>query len=145
MAAGKTRRTPRNLLAHKGWRLVDPNVVCPDIDSYRRYIETSFAEWSIAKNGYVVAGRSGWFSCRSACYLAAAKPVVVQDTGFSAVLPVGEGILPFTTMQEAAAVIEEIRRNYGRHTRAARGIAEAHFDSRIVLGRLIEEAAERDE
>ena len=70
---------------------MDPRTACPDLDAYRRYVQTSRAEWSIAKNGYVV-GQSGWFSCRSACYLAAGRPVVVQDTGFGGVLPVGEAV-----------------------------------------------------
>jgi hypothetical protein len=137
--SGKTRRTPRALLAHRGWRVVEPNVVCPDLDSYRNYISTSKAEWSVAKNGYVV-GQSGWFSCRSACYLAAGRPVVVQDTGFSSVLPVGEGILPFTTLDEATTGIQSVESDYGRHSRAAREIAEAYFDSAKVLNRLIEDA-----
>jgi hypothetical protein len=136
---GKTRRTPRALLAHKGWRLVDPEVVCPDLDSYRQYIEASKAEWSVAKNGYVV-GQAGWFSCRSACYLAAGRPVIVQDTGFGAVLPVGEGILTFTTVAEAVAAIRDVEANYERHAQAARAIAETYFDSDKVLTRLVEEA-----
>jgi hypothetical protein len=97
---GKGAQTPYELLTRKGWRLVDPLQVCPDVDSLRSYTESSKAEWSVAKNGYVV-GRSGWFSERSARYLAAGRPVVVQDTGFSSVLPVGEGILPFNSMEEA--------------------------------------------
>jgi hypothetical protein len=137
--AGKTRRTPYEMLAHNGWQVVDPEKVCPDLDSYRTYIETSKAEWSVAKNGYVV-GRSGWFSCRSACYLAAGKPVVVQDTGFSSVFPTGEGILPFSTLEEAVAAIEEVERNYEKHSKAARAIAEEYFDSDKVLTQLIEQA-----
>jgi hypothetical protein len=137
--AGKTRRTPRPLLVHKGWRVVDPEVVCPDLESYRHYIETSKAEWSVAKNGYVV-GQAGWFSCRSACYLAAGRPVVVQDTGFGAVLPVGEGLLSFTTLEEAVAAIQDAEANYARHAKAARAIAEAYFDSDKVLTRMITEA-----
>jgi hypothetical protein len=140
MASGKVRRTPRDLLSHKGWRLVDPIAVCPDLEGYRSYIQTSFAEWSIAKNGYV-AGRSGWFSCRSACYLAAAKPVVLQDTGYSAVLPVGEGILPFRDLAEAASAIHNVRLDYRRHSTAARAIAEAYFSSDVVLPGLLEEIA----
>lgn len=140
---GKTRRTPRALLAHKGWRVAEPLVVCPDLDSYRRYVETSKAEWSVAKNGYVV-GQPGWFSCRSACYLAAARPVVVQDTGFGAVLPVGEGLLSFTTVEEAVAAIKEVEANYARHSKAARAIADEYFDSDKVLNRLVEEALSSD-
>jgi hypothetical protein len=137
--AGKTRRTPRHLLAHKGWRVVDPADVCPDLDSYRDYIESSKAEWSVAKNGYVV-GQPGWFSCRSACYLAAGRPVAVQDTGFSAVLPTGEGLLAFSTVEEAVRSIREIEADYQRHAKAAREIATEYFDATRVLTRLIEEA-----
>jgi hypothetical protein len=137
--AGKTRRTPHALLRHKGWQVVDPAVVCPDLDSYRHYIESSKAEWSVTKNGYVV-GQAGWFSCRSACYLAAGKPVVVQESGFGAVLPVGEGLLSFTNMEEAVAAIQEVEAHYARHAKAARALAEAYFDASTVLTRLLEEA-----
>ena len=100
--------------------------MCPDFDSYRQYIESSKAEWSVAKNGYVV-GQPGWFSCRSACYLAAGRPVVVQDTGFGAVLPVGEGLLPFTSVEEAVAAIRDVEATMTRHAQAARAIAEDVF------------------
>jgi len=136
---GKTRRTPRSLLEHKGWRVVDPARVCPDLDSYRHYIQTSKAEWSVAKNGYVV-GQPGWFSCRSACYLAAGRPVIVQDTGFSRVLPTGEGLLVFSTPMEASEAIRSVEAGYSRHTEAARAIAEGYFDSRTVLSKLIDDA-----
>jgi hypothetical protein len=136
---GKTRRTPRALLAHRGWRVVDPEAVCGDFDSYQRYVETSRAEWSVAKNGYVV-GQPGWFSCRSACYLAAGRPVVVQDTGFGSVLPVGEGLLSFRTLDQAVAAIKDIDARYAHHAEAARAIAETYFDADKVLAQLIEEA-----
>lgn len=136
---GKTRRTPRELLERHGWVVVHPDAVCPDMESYRNYLRTSKAEWSVAKNGYVV-GRSGWFSCRSACYLAAGRPVVLQDTGFSDVLPVGEGIVAFDTLDEAADGIRAIEADYERHSRAASEIAHEYFDSDHVLGHLVEEA-----
>ena len=85
---------PHDLLAWCGWSVVDALGVGSDIESYRRYIQSSKAEWSIAKNGYV-RGNVGWFSNRSATYLAAGRPVVVQDTGFAPVLPVGEGSYHF--------------------------------------------------
>ena len=131
--------TPHEILKQLGWRIVDPMKVCPDFSSYRRYIQTSKGEWSVAKNGYV-DGRSGWFSCRSACYLAAGRPVVVQDTGFSRVLPVGEGIISFNTLDEAVAGIREVEGNYNWHARAAQDIAEAYFDSDKVLNRLLDTA-----
>jgi hypothetical protein len=137
--AGKTKRTPRGLLAKHGWRVVDPAEVCPDLDTYRSYIGSSKAEWSVAKNGYVV-GAAGWFSCRSACYLASGRPVAVQDTGFTPVLPVGEGLLTFNTLDEAVDSIKRIEADYERHCRAARGLAEEYFDSGKVLMRLIDDA-----
>ena len=130
---------PSDLFARRGWRVVDAAQVCADLDGYRDYIQSSKAEWSVAKNGYVV-GQPGWFSERSACYLAAGRPVVVQDTGFGAVLPVGEGILTFSCLPEAASAIREVRVDYPRHAGAARAIAEGYFDSDKVLPRLIDQA-----
>lgn len=137
--AGRGRQAPLDVLRSRGWQLVDPEAVCLDLDSYRRYIESSAAEWSVAKNGYV-RGQPGWFSERSACYLAAGRPVVTQDTGFSALLPAGEGLLPFTTLDEAAAAIREVSGAHRRHATAARAIAEEYFDSDKVLARLVEDA-----
>jgi hypothetical protein len=143
IGAGVNEPTPYDLLTQKGWRLVNPVEVCPDLDTLRTYTESSKAEWSVAKNGYVV-GESGWFSERSARYLAAGRPVVVQDTGFSKVLPVGEGILPFTDMEEAVAGIREVEHNYRRHALAARAIAEEYFDSQKVLSHLIDRVGSPD-
>jgi len=142
-ARGTSRRElPEALvghLKHKGWRLVDPSVVCPDVNSYRTHIQTSKGEWSVAKNGYVT-GSAGWFSCRSACYLAAGRPVVVQDTGFSRVLPTGAGLVTFDTLEEAAAGIRAVSADYDRQSAAARAIAAEYFDSSKVLADLIETA-----
>ncbi len=137
-----TEREPGDLIRHlteNEWHVVDSTEACPDSESYRRYIESSKAEWSVAKNAYV-AGRCGWFSDRSACYLAAGRPVVVQDTGFGAVLPVGEGILSFANMDEAVAAIREVEADYERHRAAAREIAEEYFDSGKVLSGLVQRA-----
>jgi hypothetical protein len=129
--------TPHEVLTQLGWRVVDATDVCRDYITYRRYIQSSKGEWSIAKNGYVEA-KSGWFSGRSACYLAAGRPVIVQDTGFGQVLPTGEGVLSFKTIDEAEAGIREIEGNYNRHAKAAHKIAEAYFDSDKVLDRLLQ-------
>jgi hypothetical protein len=142
--AREKRWTPRELVAHAGWRVVDANETCGDLDRYREYIRSSKGEWTVAKNAYV-QGRPGWFSERSACYLASGRPVVVQDTGFAEVLPVGEGILPFSTLEQAAAALREVELDYARHARAARAIAEDHFDSDSVLSRLVEEAGKARE
>jgi hypothetical protein len=130
---------PAKALARSGWRVVDAGQLCSDLDGYRDYVRSSKAEWSVAKNGYV-RGQPGWFSCRSACYLAAGRPVVVQDTGFGSVIPTGEGVLPFADADQAAAAIEAVRRDWGRHSRAALELASEYFDSNRVLSRLIDEA-----
>jgi hypothetical protein len=146
LPGARGRRAPGDLitfLTRQGWRIADARQVCPDFESYRRYIESSKAEWSVAKNAYV-CGQAGWFSDRSACFLAAGRPVVVQDTGFAGALPIGEGILPFMALEEAAAAIREVEGNYQRHAKAARSIAEEYFDSGKVLTRLIAEALSGD-
>lgn len=119
-------------LREGGWRLLDPVAVAGDTGSYRAFIQTSEAELSIAKNVYV-RSRCGWFSDRSACYLASGRPVVAQDTGFSENLPTGRGLLAFGSAQEAAAAIEEVSRDWARHSRAAREIAAERFDATRVL------------
>ena len=111
-------------------------VADPTPELYRQYIEASRAEFSVAKNVYV-ATRSGWFSGRSACYLAAGLPVVVQDTGFSELLPTGEGLLCFSSLQQAAEAIAAVERDYDMHKEAARDVARKHFDSDKVLGELL--------
>jgi glycosyltransferase involved in cell wall biosynthesis len=83
--------------------------------------------------------RSGWFSERSACYLAAGRPVVTQDTGFGSVLPVGEGLFAFETVEEAAEAVEAIESDYERHVQAARRIAEEYFRAETVLTKLLED------
>jgi hypothetical protein len=127
-----------DLLEDRGWALVDPLAVGDTTDSYRRYIEGSNAEFMVAKGMYVES-RSGWFSERSICYLATGRPVLAQDTGLGDLLPVGEGLITFSTLDEAAAGVEEIRSDPERHARAAREIAVEHFDSDKVLGRLLEQ------
>ncbi len=124
-------------LTSHGWELVDPLAVAGSPDAYRRFIRDSRAELGVAKSGYVNS-RSGWFSERSACYLASARPVVAQDTGFSEHLPVGEGLLAFETVEQAAAAVEEVERDWDRHSEAARELAREVFDSRAVLADLLE-------
>lgn len=121
-----------------GWTLLDPGAVAADPDAYHRLIQGSGAELTVAKGMYVET-QSGWFSDRSACYLAAGKPVVAQETGFGAHLPTGEGLLSFSTLEEAVAAVEDVRGDFPRHRRAAREIAEEHFDAARVLGRLVDE------
>ena len=125
-------------LKTNGWGLLDPADVAGDPLRYRRFVQESAAEVGIAKSGYVVS-RSGWFSDRSACYLASGRPVLAQDTGFGAHLPTGKGLLAFTDLDEAAEAVAAVRTDYAAHTRAALRIAEEHLDSNRVLSRLLRE------
>ena len=120
-----------------GWTLVDPRRAAGTPARYRQFISASRAEFGIAKSGYI-ASRSGWFSDRSACYLAAGRPVLAQETGFSAALPTGDGLLSFRNDVEALAGVEAIETHYPRHREAARAIAETYFDSDRVLTRLLD-------
>jgi GT2 family glycosyltransferase len=125
----------RRLEAH-GWQLRDALELSSDADRYRDYIQRSAGEFTVAKDQNVRL-RTGWFSDRSATYLAAGRPVVTQDTGFGAVLPTGEGLLAFTTLDEARTALEEIERDYARHARAASEIAREYFCAERVLGSLL--------
>jgi hypothetical protein len=127
---------PRELLRARGWRLRDPRPPTRDPWRYQRYIQHSKAEFGIAKHGYVVA-ESGWFSERTTAYLASGRPAVVQETGFSRWLPVGSGVIPFRSPDEAVAAVAEVSAHYSRHCRAARDLAAAYFDSDRVLSDLL--------
>ena len=124
-------------LDENGWELVDAATVAGTPADYHRFLSGSRAELGIAKSGYVLS-RCGWFSDRSACYLASGRPVIAQETGFSRYLPVGDGLLSFRTEDDALAAIGELQRDYSRHSTAARAVAEEHFDSDRVLSRLLE-------
>ncbi|HEX8966312.1 MAG TPA: glycosyltransferase [Chloroflexota bacterium] len=120
------------------WRLVDPRQVAGGPEQFRRYVQTSGAECSVAQGMYV-ATRSGWFSDRTVRYLASGKPVLVQDTGFSQNYPVGDGLIAFRTIDEAVSGAERIAANYDHHAQAARALAERYFDARQVMTRLCDE------
>jgi len=124
-------------LARAGWDLVNPAAVAGTPAQYQTFIQQSKGELGIAKSGYVES-QCGWFSDRSVCYLASARPVVAQDTGFSSRLPVGEGLLAFRTIEEAIAALETVERSYEAQCRRAREIAESYFDSKRVLTKLLD-------
>ncbi|MFI5395956.1 MAG: glycosyltransferase [Candidatus Binatia bacterium] len=130
---------PRAQLQRHGWQILDAYEHSSTLDAYRNFLRGSRGEWSIAKNAYV-ASRSGWFSTRSAAYLALGKPVVVQDTGFRRYYPTGEGLCAFSTIDEAVAAIENIETNYRHHCEAARAVAEREFTAEVVLQRLLNDA-----
>jgi len=136
LAIDPSETTSIDLLARRGWHLVDPGAVAHDPRAFRRYVQGSGAEFSVAQAIYVET-RGGWFSDRTTRYLAAGKPVVVQDTGFSDWIQVGKGLLAFTTFEEAVSCADEVLADYEGHAQAARALAEKHFDSDLVLGGLL--------
>jgi hypothetical protein len=123
-------------LRENRWHVLDPAKVAATPAEYRRFVQESKAEIGIAKSGYVES-RCGWFSDRSICYLASGRPVIAQETGFSACLPTGSGLMSFGTLEELLDAIRQLNQDYVSHTLAARRIAEEHFDSDVVLTRLL--------
>jgi glycosyltransferase involved in cell wall biosynthesis len=132
-------KSPNDRLRSHGWQVINAYPVSSDPWVYRDYLARSFGEWSVAKNAYV-ASRSGWFSCRTACYLALGVPAVVQDTAFSTVIPTGKGLFAFNSKEEAADAVSQILADPERHASAARNIAREYFDSDKVLSRFIDDA-----
>src|SRR2546425_772218 len=125
------------MLKEHGWLVADALSVSASLHGYRRYIQRSRGEFTVAKDQNIRL-RSGWFSDRSACYLAAGKPVITQDTGFGNVLPTGEGLFAFQTMDDILSAFDAIDSDYERHCRAARDIAYEYFDARKVLRDLLQ-------
>jgi hypothetical protein len=130
----------RRLLERRGWTIADPLAISTDTDRYREFIRGARGEFSVAKELNVRLA-TGWFSDRSACYLAAGRPVIVQDTGFRATLPTGAGLLAFRTPQEAADAVRGVLGEWALHSVAARRIAEQHFAAPFVLADLLNRAA----
>lgn len=129
---------PLQRLGENGWQVADGPEETLTPEKYRDFIRMSRGEISPAKHVYV-AMKTGWFSCRSACYLAAGRPVVVQDTGFSSVYPCGEGIIPFSSTDEAIIGIHELERDYRRHADAAYAVARECFEAGKVLKKMLQD------
>ncbi|MHC4652343.1 MAG: glycosyltransferase [Planctomycetota bacterium] len=134
--AGKN--VPVQRLERRGWRVTAAHRTTISFESFVRYIGASRGEFSVCKNIFV-ATNTGWFSDRSAAYLASGRPVVLQETGFSAYLPVGKGLFAVRTVDAAAGAIHEILKNYEPHAQAAREIAREHLGADRVLGRFLDE------
>jgi hypothetical protein len=128
----------RLLLESKGWMVRDATSVSGDLDEYRQYICHSRGEFTIAKDQYA-RPRSGWFSDRTATYLAAGRPAITQETGFSNHLPTGEGLFSFSSMDEILDAVDSINSDYERHSRAAAAIARDCFSHDVVLPRMLSE------
>jgi hypothetical protein len=124
-------------LTEHGWRVLDAIALTKALLPYRDYVQASDAEFTVAKEQYVQL-RSGWFSDRSACYLAAGRPVVTEDTAFGAVLPTGRGLFAFRTLDDAAGAVDAIASDYASHARAAVEIADAYFRAETVVARLLD-------
>jgi hypothetical protein len=129
-------RDEYTLLVSNGWKLVDGPSFTTDPWPYRRYIMRSRGEFSFAKDQNIRL-RSGWFSERSACYLAAGRPVITQDTGFGCTLPTGNGLFACNTLEDMVSAFDQINLNYHKHSKAARDIAEEYFRAETVLQKVL--------
>jgi hypothetical protein len=138
LAAGVTPEVRQRLLGH-GWRQVHSVAVSKDPTCYREYIQASRGEFTVARDQYV-RPNTGWFSDRSACYLAAGRPVITQETGFSKFLPTGKGLFGFQTMDDILAAVDTIESDYAGNCRAAREIAAECFAAEKVVGSLMKRA-----
>jgi hypothetical protein len=126
----------RYTLGSNRWQLADAHALTADPLSYRNYICASRGEFTVAKDQNIRL-RTGWFSDRSACYLAAGRPVITQDTGFGKFIPTGEGLFSFKTIDEIMAAFDAINSNYEKHSRAARALAEEYFRAETVLAKML--------
>lgn len=138
LALSSYEEKDRQTLEAHGWRVRHALGFSTDADAYRAYVAGSRGEFTVAKDQNVRL-RTGWFSDRSATYLAAGRPVVTQDTAFGVVLPTGEGLFAFSDVEGAAAAVEEVNSDYERHCRAASAIARECFAHDVVLGRIVKE------
>jgi hypothetical protein len=138
LALSRCDEQDRQRLAGHGWKVHDALSFSMDIDAYRCWIAKSRAEFTVAKDQNVRL-RTGWFSDRSATYLAAGRPVITQDTGFNSALPTGEGLFAFSSSTDAQRAVDAIEADYPRHQRAAAQIAREYFSHDVVLGQLVAE------
>ncbi|WP_269523508.1 hypothetical protein [Coraliomargarita parva] len=143
LAIGNNNDTTHAALEHHGWGIIDAHHASITPETYLDFISSSYGEWSIAKNVYVQS-RSGWFSCRTCCYLAAGRPAVVQDTTWSRFVPSGSGLFAFTTMDEAIAAMETIERDPMRQRRLAYEIAREYLSPDKVIAPMIDDIMRSD-
>jgi hypothetical protein len=130
----------RAVLTTEGWELAPPYEVSADLDAYRRWIQASKAEFTASKDQYVRLN-TGWFSDRSACYLAAGRPVITQQTDMPEELYARGGLFPYETLEQAVDAVHRINADYEAHCRVAREIAIEHFEAATVLESMLERAS----
>ncbi len=130
------KNVPDTQLQQSGWNIRDAQEVTLSFDSFREYVSASKGEFSVCKNVFV-ATRSGWFSDRSAAYLASGRPVILQDTGFSTHLPCGRGLFAVQTAEEAALAIEAITEDYDSHSKWAKNISREYLEATTVLRKFL--------
>jgi hypothetical protein len=123
-------------LESMGWNILSPDHLIEDKDHYRDFVQSSMAEFSITKETYIKSN-SGWFSGRSAVYLASGRPVITQDTQWSKYIPSGNGVIAMHDLESANAAVKEVTQNYKHHSSAALDIAQEYFDSQKVLGDML--------
>jgi hypothetical protein len=138
LALSSYQEADRRLLEHNGWRVRNALEFSSDPEAYRRYVCGSRGEFTVAKDQNVRL-RSGWFSERSAQYLAAGRPVITQETGFSNALPTGRGLFAFSTLDDAARAVESVNGDYAGHAREAAALARDCFSYRVVLKAMLDE------
>jgi hypothetical protein len=136
LAMSSINERDRELLRAHGWHVVDAFAVSKDPGHYSRYVHSSFGEFTVAKDQNVRM-RTGWFSDRSATYLAAGRPVITQDTGFGTHLPTGNGLFSFTSVDDAAEAVRAVLAEPNRHSSGAREVARAYFSAETVLRDLV--------
>jgi GT2 family glycosyltransferase len=141
LALSSYEESDREMLVGKGWRVIHGLDVSTEADAYRDYICGSRGEFTVAKDQNVRL-RTGWFSDRTATYLAAGRPAICQETGFSNIFPTGEGLHGFSTMEEIVEAVERTNADYARHSQRAAELAREHFSHEVVLGRLLDQVGE---
>jgi hypothetical protein len=131
-------KTPVEQIRVDGWQVIDAHKATLTPQSYFDFIAQSAGEWSVAKNVYV-GTNSGWFSCRTACYLAAGRPAVVQDTKWSRYVPSGRGVIAFDTMDQTIDALREVQGNWKAHSLAAYDIARQYIAPDRVLPKMLDD------
>lgn len=126
----------KQLFERQGWRMTNPHSMSCDFDAYMHYIQKSDVEWTVAKDQYIRL-KTGWFSDRSACYLAAGRPVITQDTSFKKFIPTGEGLFAFSNLEDIQQAVKNISTDYNKHSRKALEIAREYFAAEKVIGKML--------